>query len=518
MGLFSEAALKDIEVEENHLEKRTILIVDDEAYNLTTLEDALHDNYDVLTAADGQEALELLQKDSDPTRIHLIISDQRMPNMTGVEFLRNSIEIIPQTIRIILTGFTDVEAIMDSINQAQIYKFILKPFDKQDILLTIKRGLEVYDLEEKNRNLMEALTFLNGRFFNHMRGILQGIAGSTELLQQNPSAALPPGHAQLLKNMGQSTNNLIHLLNKASDLSFVYTGNRPARKEQLDIVALIQEQGENFVADKSPDELTIIYEWSPDVGDGQGRYYVEADHELFCKALWELLENAFTYSNKPTKITIRTFIQNNQLRIHVQDQGIGLENEGGASLMMPFVRGENSDDYKPFGFGMGLAQAKAYIEAQDGELTFSQESSGTSVSLHLPLPVYESESDLYLENPSQRILIFQENTEDLTLYQEVLEFEGHNVLALKNMEGVMESAADWQPNLIFLDAHHQSESTAPAIEQLRQIPSLATTPIVVVAPDPELKNRQTYLESGAQEYVSQPMEYEQLIMLIHQLT
>ena len=132
MGLFNENNLKSAELVEPEIEKRTILIVDDEYYNLKTLEDALVDDYNVLTAKDGQEALEFLQNHPDPNRIHLIISDQRMPNMTGVEFLQKSIEIVPKTIRIILTGYTDVDAIMDSINQARIFKFILKPFDRQD--------------------------------------------------------------------------------------------------------------------------------------------------------------------------------------------------------------------------------------------------------------------------------------------------------------------------------------------------------------------------------------------------
>ena len=110
----------------------------------------MSNDYDILTAKDGQEALELIQKDDNLERIHLIISDQRMPHLTGVEFLEKTISTIPRTIRIILTGFTDIEAIIDSVNRACIYKYINKPYDNQDMRLTIKRAIETFELEERN--------------------------------------------------------------------------------------------------------------------------------------------------------------------------------------------------------------------------------------------------------------------------------------------------------------------------------------------------------------------------------
>jgi len=112
MAIFSKEALKA--KQEKILQTHTILIVDDEENNLFALTELLSKDYDIITAKDGQEALELIQKDDNPERIHLIISDQRMPRLTGVEFLEKTVSTIPRTIRIILTGFTDIEAIIDS--------------------------------------------------------------------------------------------------------------------------------------------------------------------------------------------------------------------------------------------------------------------------------------------------------------------------------------------------------------------------------------------------------------------
>lgn len=159
MAIFSKEALKA--KQKKILQTHIILIVDDEENNLFALTELLNKDYDILTAKDGQEALELIQKDDNPERIHLIISDQRMPRLTGVEFLEKTVSIIPRTIRIILTGFTDIEAIIDSVNRACIYKYINKPYDNQDMRVTIKRAIEAFELEERNALLFDDLKKTN---------------------------------------------------------------------------------------------------------------------------------------------------------------------------------------------------------------------------------------------------------------------------------------------------------------------------------------------------------------------
>ncbi len=163
MPLFDKERLKKIQAEATVDNEHTVLImiVDDEEHTTITLSHLLSPYYDVLTAGNGQEALELIQTHPNPEDIHLILCDQRMPRMNGVDFLEKSRAIIPNAIRIVLTAYTDIQIIIDAINRAQIYKFILKPFDKDDLLLTIQRALESYDLQRKNAELVENLQTLN---------------------------------------------------------------------------------------------------------------------------------------------------------------------------------------------------------------------------------------------------------------------------------------------------------------------------------------------------------------------
>ena len=126
-----------------------ILIVDDEAANLRVLERLFREKLLVVTATGGKEALELLLLHD----VALIISDQRMPGMTGIEFLKKAAELRPQTVRIILTGYTDAATLVEAINSGVVYKYVTKPWINDDLKLTVSRGLEHYEAT-KSQHLM----------------------------------------------------------------------------------------------------------------------------------------------------------------------------------------------------------------------------------------------------------------------------------------------------------------------------------------------------------------------------
>tara|TARA_B100000315_G_C14519205_1_gene560680 strand:+ start:242 stop:1075 length:834 start_codon:yes stop_codon:yes gene_type:complete len=132
------------------MEKPTILLVDDEPNILSSLKRLLRrENWNILTANSGKEGLEILKKNE----VALIISDQRMPEMTGVEFLRQVKELYPDTIRIILSGYTEVNSIVSAINEGEVYKFITKPWNDQEIKLSVKRAIHQHELLNDNKKL-----------------------------------------------------------------------------------------------------------------------------------------------------------------------------------------------------------------------------------------------------------------------------------------------------------------------------------------------------------------------------
>lgn len=120
-------------------ERPRILFLDDEDRILNALSALFRYKYQVFTATKGEHALEILKQ----YRVHVVVSDQRMPTMTGIEFLRQAKEVSPATVRILLTGFSDLSAIIDSVNDGEVYRFLNKPWGNQEIQAVIADALAI---------------------------------------------------------------------------------------------------------------------------------------------------------------------------------------------------------------------------------------------------------------------------------------------------------------------------------------------------------------------------------------
>jgi len=134
--------------------QRTLLLVDDEENILSALKRLLRkEGYHILTANGGEAGLELLANQA----VDVIISDQRMPGMTGVEFLRRAKVLYPQTIRIVLSGYTELQAVTSAINEGAIYKFLTKPWDDDQLRAQIAEAFMQKELADDNRRLGEVV-------------------------------------------------------------------------------------------------------------------------------------------------------------------------------------------------------------------------------------------------------------------------------------------------------------------------------------------------------------------------
>ncbi len=134
-----------------------VLYVDDEVNNLNSFKAAFRRYFDIYTASSAREGRKVL----DSYEIGVIITDQRMPGMTGIEFLESILPIYPDTIRILLTGFSDINAVMDAINRGQVYKYLVKPWQNDELKMYIENALEIYNLRKDNKELARKLQLAN---------------------------------------------------------------------------------------------------------------------------------------------------------------------------------------------------------------------------------------------------------------------------------------------------------------------------------------------------------------------
>ena len=191
-----------------------ILCVDDEPNVLKSLRRVFMDeNYELLTVSSGMEGLELLQREGP---VHLVISDYRMPEMNGVEFLKQVCERWPDTIRLVLSGYADTAAVVDAINQGQIYKFIPKPWNDDDLKDAIRSAVKFWRLNQENARLNRDLKVSNDELVKVNENLEHLVEDRTSELQFQNEALEHSQH--ILANLplavvGLDTNGLIVYLN-----------------------------------------------------------------------------------------------------------------------------------------------------------------------------------------------------------------------------------------------------------------------------------------------------------------
>jgi DNA-binding NtrC family response regulator len=130
--------------------KHPILLVDDEPEILFSLRGLLRREFDLHTAQSGAEALEILRRQP----IHVIMTDQRMPEMTGVELLRRARGECPEAIRLVFTGYADIKSVVDAINQGQIYRYLTKPWDPDELCAVLHEACAQYERIADRRRLL----------------------------------------------------------------------------------------------------------------------------------------------------------------------------------------------------------------------------------------------------------------------------------------------------------------------------------------------------------------------------
>lgn len=134
-----------------------VLYVDDEPANLAAFKAAFRRDFNVLLAESAEEGKKILDKNA----IEIILTDQRMPGKTGVEFLQSILNEYPNPIRILVTGYSDMTAVKDAINKGQVYKYIEKPWDNDFMKMIIEKSYEVYSLRKENKELTKSLLRAN---------------------------------------------------------------------------------------------------------------------------------------------------------------------------------------------------------------------------------------------------------------------------------------------------------------------------------------------------------------------
>ncbi|MEK7358386.1 MAG: hybrid sensor histidine kinase/response regulator [Bdellovibrionota bacterium] len=365
--------------------KHSILCVDDEVDNVDSLERLFRRKYDVLKATSAKEALVLLAKHP----VTVIISDQRMPNMTGVEFLSESIKSHPDAIRILLTGYTDIESVVAAINSGQIYRYVTKPWDPVDLSNAIDKAVERYEigreLVEKNRALQIALDELQvldqakNQFMvlvNHeLKTPLTSMMSFADLLAETK---LETEQSKMLTRIKQAALRLQEMINDALEFVSAETSQtridlKPVAARQL-FSALQVPELVSSVATTRKLELDFLVE----------NQTLLCDEKIVRNVYRRLLHNAVKFAEASSTVTVRGRSHDGKYGVSIENKGPAIDKKRIDQLMKPFTLNENTLNHS-VGTGLGLPICQALLKLHASTLSFDSSSSKVVVSFELGL-------------------------------------------------------------------------------------------------------------------------------------
>ena len=235
--------------------KHSLLFVDyEEAITKALRRLFRKDGYTIQTASSGMEGLKLLQEAEEP--FSLIISDQRMPGMTGSEFLEKSRKIFPDAIRFLLTGYSDMDAVVDAVNKGEIHRYLTKPWNDDELRLQVQQSLQQFELVQENRRLLDLTNRQNKELIELNRDLEKKVEERTlEISQKNTE--LEEANIKLEK----SFIGTIRLL-----ASLVETLNPKLGKQMKHVAQLSKEIAEELKIDKKEVEQIEMAGMIHDIG------------------------------------------------------------------------------------------------------------------------------------------------------------------------------------------------------------------------------------------------------------
>jgi signal transduction histidine kinase len=378
----------------------TLLVVDDEADVLRSIHDLLRIEYHVETRQTGPEALEYLRDADD---VHAILSDQRMPGMTGVEVLRHAREIRPETTRLLVTAHADIRAVVSAINEGQVFRYVAKPWEPDDLQLVIRQAVDHHDLiVEKNRLLAE-LQATNAKLVeaNRLKRAFIEVAshelntpvtvvlGMAELWKMDQGPTASPVERGWMDRIHTAALRLARTVDRMLKLVRSDEFGNELDLQTVDLAPVIAQT----IDDMSP-YLDLRHQ-SVHVDVEEGLAPVEADPVKLSDILVNLLANAvkFTSDHGTIDIEARTDpARPDRVRVSVRDRGIGVHADDRKHLFEPFFTGfdtmhHSSGDYqyRKRGIGLGLCLVKTFVELHGGEVTVeSTPGEGSTFSFSLP--------------------------------------------------------------------------------------------------------------------------------------
>jgi signal transduction histidine kinase len=382
--------------------RHTILVVDDEPDVVQSVQDLLRLEYRVIGTTRARDGLKILQEQE----VHIVMTDQRMPEMTGVEFLSQLRGEYPDAIRLLFTGYADIKAVVDAINQGNVYRYITKPWDPDELQAVIRQAGEQFDLLIERRRLLAELQVKNReleqvnndlkqanalkeafiRVASHeLRTPLTILFGLLQLTLCTPG--IPDSTRDWLAAMHKASDRLTRLVDQLTKMLAAGRFDRPLQRHSCDLTALLKQAAQDVRPFVEQRDQELSLEVAPDLG------FFDLEADKIRDAVDNLLLNAIKFTPDGGRVQVaarRTATGDAEIR--VIDSGVGISPAHLQHLFKTFFTGfdvsrhsSGQFEFGRQGLGLGLSLVKAFVEMHGGSISVtSEQGKGSTFTVTLP--------------------------------------------------------------------------------------------------------------------------------------
>ncbi len=364
----------------NNNTKPVILCVDDEKMLLLALKHQLKrqfgSGYHIETASSGEEALEIVDHLlAEHLELPVIISDQIMPGMTGDELLQQIHASLPKTLKILLTGETDIQAIGNAVNKANLYRYISKPWVQTDLCITVTEALRSYfqekklsafyaDLEkkvaERTRELQQKNEFLSIAVHD-LKNPISAIQGFAEMLKYDFDD-IPDEVIDVASQISISARQMFELVRNLLEINAIESSKMNISLSVVDIKPTLQGIVNQYIERAKKKDILLQMQCDDE------QYQAKVDINLLRQVLDNLISNAIKYSPYGKSVFIRLNQNSRFVRCEVQDEGPGLSDEDQEKLFNEFTRLTPKPTGGEHSTGLGLFIVKKLVESMQGKV------------------------------------------------------------------------------------------------------------------------------------------------------
>lgn len=352
-----------------------ILYLDDEEQNLLSFMALFRRDYNVFTAHTAQEAVEILQKE----KIQIIFSDQKMPEVSGVEFFETILPDYPDAVRILITGYADIEAVIDAINKGQVYRYVTKPWDANDLRICVENAVEKFrrdrELIEKNEALERANAELEKFVYSASHDLRAPLVSIKGLVNVARLEGAEGKNAEYLNMIEQSTNKLGDFVDNI--IHYYQNAQADELSEEVNFDLLIDELYEKFRHYENADKISLRR-------DINSTAVFRSDEPRIRMILANLISNAIRFSD-PSKgemfVEVQVVQNKEKAVIKVSDNGKGIPDTVLPGIFEMFYTASE----KRIGSGIGLYIARKAAQRLGGKITVASENGKwTRFTLEIP--------------------------------------------------------------------------------------------------------------------------------------